>query len=362
MESSRIQQVSHSLVCLIFGVIILREGAFLLVPLLWGIFFAFALNPVVNWLENRRLPRALAILISIALVLVLAAGVIYLFSKQMAGLLKDVPEIRSSLKDFLDQYLGYLNNQFGFEMDYEKAVDSLGRLINTENFNGLLVQTGKALALIGIIPLYIFLLIYYKDFFWEFLNKLNTTKKQAFLLTWTEDTALMIQAYLTGLLKVTAIVAVVVGCFFYVIDIQYFVLFALFIAVFNLIPYVGVVFSSFFTVLYVFLTTDSVFFPILTLGVLWGVQLLENNIITPIVVGAEVKLNALVVLLAILVGGWIWGVSGMILFIPILGLLKMTLEKSEKYKAYAYLLGDQVPIVERRENLWKILIRKLFGK
>ncbi|MEB2777432.1 AI-2E family transporter [Algoriphagus sp. D3-2-R+10] len=362
MESSKIQQVSQSLICVVLGVIILREGAFLLVPLLWGVFFAFALNPIVSWLENKRLPRGIAILLSIALVLILASGIIYLFSKQMAGLLKDVPEISSSLKDRLDQYLGYINNQFGFGMSYKGAVDSLGTLINPDNFNGLLVQTGKALALIGIIPLYIFLLIYYKDFFWEFLNRLNTTKNQAFFFTWAEDTALMIQAYLTGLLKVTVIVAILVGCFFYIIDVQYFVLFALFIAVLNLIPYVGVVFSSFFTVLYVFLTTDSIFFPILTLGVLWGVQLLENNIITPIIVGAEVKLNALVVLLAILVGGWIWGVSGMVLFIPLLGILKMTLEKSDKYKAYAYLLGDKVPVLEKRENLWKILKRKVTGK
>ena len=107
------------------------------------------------------------------------------------------------------------------------------------------MQTGKTLALIGIIPIYIFLLLYYKDFFREFLKKLNTSRNQDFILGWTEDSTVLIQSYLTGLLKVTAIVAILAGIFFYSIGLKYFVLFALFIAVMNLIPYIGVLFSSY---------------------------------------------------------------------------------------------------------------------
>ncbi|WP_192350878.1 AI-2E family transporter [Algoriphagus sp. Y33] len=362
MKKSSLLQISHSLICIVLGTVILREGAFLIVPFLWGVFFAFALNPLSSWLEEKRIPRGVAILISIALVFILASGIVYLFSNQMSGLLKDLPEIRSSFQDNLGHLLGYMNDQFGLGIRVEEALDSLGKLISPGNLNDLLVQTGKTLALIGIIPIYIFLLLYYKDFFREFLKKLNTSRNQDFILGWTEDSTVLIQSYLTGLLKVTAIVAILAGIFFYSIGLKYFVLFALFIAVMNLIPYIGVLFSSFFTVVYVFLTTDSILLPLITVGVLWGIQLVENNIITPIVVGAEVKLNALVVLLAILIGGWLWGVSGMVLFIPILGIVKIKLEKSESYRALAYILGDKIPVFEKRENFWKIFIGKLTGK
>lgn len=85
----------------------------------------------------------------------------------------------------------------------------------------------------------------------------------------------------------TGIVAVLVGVFFYFLGIKYFILFAALIAIMNLIPYVGVFISSFFVILYVFLTTDSLFYPILTFAVLWGIQLFENNIIIPLVVGSK---------------------------------------------------------------------------
>ncbi|MCU0399640.1 MAG: AI-2E family transporter, partial [Algoriphagus sp.] len=131
------------------------------------------------------------------------------------------------------------------------------------------------------------------------------------------------------------------------------------IAIMNLIPYVGVFISSLFAILYVFLTTDTLFYPILTFATLWGIQLFENNIITPLVVGSKVKVNALAVIFAILIGGWLWGVSGMVLFIPLIGVLKITLERNEDLKPFGYLLSDDVPVSEVSENFWKLLQRKI---
>ena len=161
------------------------------------------------------------------------------------------------------------------------------------------------------------------------------------------------------MLKVTLIVALLSGLFLYSIDVEYYLLFAIWIAVMNLIPYIGVFISSAVVILYVFLTTDTIFYPLLTLAVLWSIQLLENNIITPLVVGAKVNVNALAVILAILIGGAIWGVSGMVLFIPLTGILKITFDSIPALQPYGYLLGDSFPVHERSENFWKLLIRRI---
>jgi predicted PurR-regulated permease PerM len=161
---------------------------------------------------------------------------------------------------------------------------------------------------------------------------------------------------------VTLIVSIMAGVLFYSIGIKFFLLFAVFIAVMNLIPYVGVLISSFLVVLYVLLTTDSVFYPLFTLVMLWIMQGVENNIITPFVVGTKVKVNALAVVIAILAGGALWGVSGMILFIPIVGVLKISLDRTPGLEPYGYLLGDNVPVLETKENFWKILLKKLNKK
>ena len=358
MGNSRIQQMAYFLVTIVFGAIILKQGSFLIVPLVWGVFFAFALNPIANWFELKRIPRGISIVISILLVTMVAFGIFYLLVNQVIGLLDEIPEIQSTLEDKLKSAVLELNQLIGADA-FESL--SFSNLLDIENINTTIFQTGKSLTLAGIIPLYTFLLIYYKDFFAEFILKLYSDNNDA-VLTWATDSGRVIQYYLSGMLKVTFIVSILAGLFFFFIGVKYFILFAAFIAIMNLIPYVGVFISSFFAVLYIFLTTDSITYPIISIAVLWGIQLLENNIITPLVVGSQVKVNALAVLLAILIGGWLWGISGMILFIPLVGVLKISLEKSPDMSAFAYLLGDDVPVSEKNENYWKAFRRKIAKK
>lgn len=355
---NRLQTIAYFLVILVFGAIILIEGSFILVPLVWGVFFAFALNPLSSWLEQKRIPRGLAVFLSILLVGLVLFGIFYLLLNQMVGLIKEIPEIGDNLETKWSRYLEELSSFVG--RDLLDPANEFSFLPDGD-FNQALFETGKSVTLAGIVPLYTFLLIYYKDFFIEFLIRISSKNKDL-ILNWAQDSGGVIQSYLVGMIRVTGIVAVLAGVFFYLLGIKYFILFAAFIAIMNLIPYVGVFISSFFVILYVFLTTDSLFYPILTFAVLWGIQLFENNIITPLVVGSKVKVNALAVILAILLGGWLWGISGMVLFIPLVGVLKISLERSHSLNAFAYLLGDDIPISEEKENFWKLLQKRIQKK
>jgi predicted PurR-regulated permease PerM len=358
MPMKIIQNAAYFLIVLVLGALVLREGSFIFVPLVWGIFFAFALYPIANWFEKKRFPRGLAIVTGILIVTMIALAIFYLLLNQMVGLIKEIPEIGENITHKLSRYYDELSLILGEEFfDPEHKTDVFS-FFYPQDLNQTLFTTGKSLTLIGIIPLYTFLMLYYKDFFTEFLIKFSF-KNQEEVIHWVSDSGKVIQSYLAGMIRVTGIVSVLAGIFFYVIGIEYFILFAAFIAIMNLIPYVGVFISSVFAILYVFLTTDSFFYPFITFLTLWGIQLFENNIITPIVVGSKVKVNALAVILAILAGGWLWGISGMVLFIPLTGILKITLERINKLSPFGYLLGDDVPVTEASENFWKILRRKL---
>ncbi|MBN3519690.1 AI-2E family transporter [Algoriphagus lutimaris] len=359
MKNENLQNIANLLIVLVLGFILLKEGSFIIVPLVWGVFFAFALNPLSSWIEKKRIPRGLAILSSILVVSLLAFSVFYLLLNQVIGLISDIPEIGSAFNSRVETYLSDLQDLFGVELNSNDLLDKVG-IFDFSSLNKTIFATGKSIVLAGIIPLYIFLLMYYKDFFVEFLIRKSKDSNEK-IINWAKDSGRVIQFYLAGMLKVTAIVALMSGLFFYLIGVKYFLLFAVFVALMNLIPYVGVFISSLFAILYVFLTTDSLAFPLITFFVLWGIQLIENNLITPLVVGSEVKVNALAVVLAILFGGWVWGISGMILFIPLVGVLKITLEKNENLKAYGFLLGDEITISEESENFWK-LIKKNFSK
>lgn len=354
---SNLQKSAYFLIVIVFGAIVLKEGSFILVPLVWGIFFAFALNPISHWMEARRVPRGVAIFLSILLVAIFVSSIFYLLINQMVGLIRDIPEIGQNLEEKLHQYFDELTFVLGDSWFESTRNANLWSIFSTQDLQSKVFETGKSLTLTAIIPLYTFLLIYYKDFFIEFLFKYAKDGKDE-MISWVEKSGQVIQFYLAGMIRVTGIVAILSGIFFISIGVKYFLLFAVFLALMNLIPYVGVIISSFFVIVYVFLTTDSLFYPLITGITLWAIQLLENNIITPLVVGAKVKVNALAVILAILLGGWLWGISGMILFIPLVGVLKITLSRSEGLSPFAYLLGDDVPVTEANENFWKMMVRR----
>jgi len=353
-----LQQLAYFLIALVLGAFVAKEGDFILVPLVWGVFFAFALYPISSWFERHRVPRGLAIIVSLLFVFFVSFGIFYLLLNQVFGLIREIPEISTNIDGKMARYSEELQVLLGEGWIGADQKMALGSFFTTENLNQTLFTTGKSLTLMGIIPLYTFLLLYYKDFFIEFLVRYSTKDKDAVLL-WVNDSGQVIQSYLVGMIRVTGIVAVLSGLLFYFIGVEFFILFAAFIAILNLIPYVGVVISSVFVILYVFLTTDTLFYPFLTFGGLWAIQLLENNLITPLVVGSKVKVNALAVIFAILLGGWLWGISGMVLFIPLVGVLKISLERSTRWKAFGFLLSDEVIIKEGSENFLKLTQRMI---
>lgn len=355
---SQIQKTAYALIIFVLVVFILKAGSIIIIPLLWGAFFSFALYPITNWLEEKRFPRGFAIVTTLIFVTFFVIMIFYALTNQVIGLIADIPEIQLAFESKINVYAGELKKTFGSSTE---GIFSTKEILKQENVGSAIFETGKSLVLLGVIPLFIFLMLYYKDFYLEFLKKISKNGNHG-ILNWIKESGSVIQSYLLGMLMVTGIVSLICGIVFYLLGIKYFLLFAVFIAVMNLIPYVGVLFSSLLLVFYVLLTTDSLFYPLATLFLLWVIQLIENNLITPFVVGAKVRVNAFAVILAILIGAYIWGVSGMILFIPLVGILKISFERIPSLAPYGYLLGDNNLVNEKKENFVKWLIKRVKNK
>src|SRR5690606_28894066 len=106
------------------------------------------------------------------------------------------------------------------------------------------------------------------------------------------------------------------------------------------IPYLGIFIGSLLPIVYAFLTKDSLLYPLGVAAVFWFVQFIEGNFITPNVVGNKVSLNPFAAIIALFVGGAVWGPAGMILFIPYLALLKVIFDVIEPLEPYGFLLGN----------------------
>jgi predicted PurR-regulated permease PerM len=117
-------------------------------------------------------------------------------------------------------------------------------------------------------------------------------------------------------------------------------LFGFIAAVLTFIPYVGIIISSLLPIVVSWVTYNSIWYPIGVVIVFTIVQLLEAYIIFPLAVGNRLKINTLVIMVVIILGGIIWGATGMILFIPFISILKLIADRTESLKTLSLLLGD----------------------
>ncbi|MFZ6053392.1 AI-2E family transporter [Halocola ammonii] len=316
----------------------------LLLPLSWAVLFSLLILPIQKKLERWLRYRVLATFGSVIILTIIIGGVIFLLSSQIGNLLNDMPVLMrklnnhlEDLRQFIDSHLGipykeqpseFFNRISGFLQD---SVSSIGIALS---------NTVKTIVFLGMLPVYTFFILLYRNRIKQFFQLLYQNEHRDAVLHTVWKSTNVVQQYLTGMVVVTSVVAVLVYLLFTILGVKHAIFFAIFLAVFNLIPFVGVFIASLVSILYVMITKDGLFYPIITLACLWGIQILENNIITPLIVGRHVQLNPLAVLVAIVLGGIIWGVSGMILFIPLLGGLKVILDNNPSSRPYGFLLGD----------------------
>jgi predicted PurR-regulated permease PerM len=128
---------------------------------------------------------------------------------------------------------------------------------------------------------------------------------------------------------------------FMTLGVDHAVLFALLAAILNIIPYIGVIVGGLFPVMIVLVTQDNSWIALGVLGVTVVVQFLDNNFIYPKVVGSSVSINPLVSILALIVGNLIWGTAGMILALPLAGMLKVVMDNIKCVRPYGYLMGEE---------------------
>src|SRR5690606_2916840 len=196
---SSIQSLAYFLLAIVLLVFCLSTAAFILVPLVWSIFIAFSIYPISNWLEGKRIPRGWAIFLSLIVVSALVFGVIYILTIQMVDLIRDIPQIGHSFRERLEIYLTQIQSWLGDSLVIKEINWSFYQFFSPERLQATLTSTVKSLTLAGIIPLFTFLLLYYKDFFVEFIRRVSI-KSNAHILKWAEDSGDVILNYITGML------------------------------------------------------------------------------------------------------------------------------------------------------------------
>jgi predicted PurR-regulated permease PerM len=150
----------------------------------------------------------------------------------------------------------------------------------------------------------------------------------------------LIRNYIYGLLLLTLVSAVMNYFVFLIFGLKFAIFFAIFLAILNLIPFIGNPIGLVVIILFAIITKDNMLIPLLIFVSLFIMNFLQDNVIRPLLIGDKMNINAFTVFIAIIIGGMIWGVSGMILFIPIAGIIKIILEGHNVHAPYAIFFSE----------------------
>lgn len=323
----------------IYGVILCRD---IVVPLAFAIFLSFVLLPVVKVIEKRT-----GTIFAVSLVVI--GGVIifglltWLLINQIIGLVQDLPNLQDRADKFVNDIRGLVWTRLNIgHTELNQMVQDFLKSVSVY-LGAFLLTTGNTLATMVQIPIYMFLLLIYKDKFKLFFSSLLPHDDEE--MGWKKDVENVTQGYITGLLLVTLIVAALNTIGLLSLGIRHALFFGALSGILTIIPYVGIFIGALFPTLMALITKDSAWYAVGVIGVFAVVQFLEGNFITPRITGSKVSINALAAILALLVGGKILGIAGMILAVPAIGVLKIMLSYSQRLKPFVILLGD----VDERE-------------
>lgn len=342
------QRLSHVLLSLSLILTFLYVGSDIIMPLLLATLFAILLRPVVVFFNKKcKIPHVIAVLTAVLIFIVFVLAVIFFISYQVTEFADDWPKIRYNMRVNYDHLRTWIKEHFNISyMKQETYLES----VKTNSFNNKKEIVGSTLSTFSstllnllLIPIYTFLILLYRNLFKKFLSKLVRTSNHPILIDILSEIKVVVQSYIVGLLIELGIVAVLTTVGLMIIGVPYAILLGTITAVLNLIPYIGILVAGAISIL-VALTNFTDFTTAIGVVVVNAVvQLIDNNFLVPKIVASKVKLNALVSIIAVFMGGALGGVMGMFLAIPICAIVKVIFDRIDGLKPWGYLFGDDMP-------------------
>lgn len=329
---------------LITGVVLAKD---IVIPLSFAALLSIVMLPLIKKLEQRKIPTALSITIVLLFVVVGMGLLIWLIVNQIVNLVNDLPDLQVRFENFLDQASSVARNNFNIsKSDQNKIIADTMKSVSTY-LGEVLLTTSNAISTLVQIPIYIFLFLIYRNKFRNFFMELFSGNSA---MAWRKDVERVIQGYVSGLTLVTLIIATLNSIGLLIVGIEHAIFFGILSGILTIIPYIGIIIGAAFPILMALITKDSIWYTIGVIIVFSIVQFLEGNFITPRITGSKVSINALAAIIALLIGGKILGIAGMILAIPAIGVLKVILSQSTHLKPFVILLEDKEVPMETLEQ------------
>ena len=345
------------LIGLIAGIYILFVLGDILVPLAFAVLISILLNPLYTRLE-KIMPKVASIMVTLLLATLVIAGLFYFLSTQISVFLDSLPQIKQKLSALLIQLQTWSKDEFGIDLKSQIAAITSGT-------GGMITSTvAPVLSFISVVlllPTYVFLFLYYKPLLVDFLFQIFSEKYSLRVAEILSETKSAVQSFMQGLMIEMLIVSAMNGLALLVIGVPSAIVIGLIGGILYMIPYIGGLIAIAIPVLMVTITRDGLSGQIAVVIAYLVIQFIDNNILVPRIVSSKVQINALISIVVVLLGGALWGVTGMFLSIPIIGVLKIIFDRIDGMKPWGSLLGTEIPS-EHIGAVWQKRWDRIFRK
>ncbi|MDP3557712.1 MAG: AI-2E family transporter [Bacteroidota bacterium] len=326
---------------LFFYILSALEGV--LVPFCFSILLAILLNPIYNKLLKLKFNKILAIVTVLIIAAIIISALFIFISSQLANFGDMWPELKQKSQSIFHEAQVAIRRYFKFSIFKQDEVIKKS-FENVQQYIGATLSSiFRIVGVIVLIPIYIFLILYYKPLLLNFIYEAFDAKNEGKVAEVLKETKSAIQSYVLGLLIETIIVAALNSIALLILGVDYAILIGIIGAILNLVPYIGGIIAIALPVLMATITKDGYTTQLLIIGAYGVIQFIDNNIVMPRVVSSKVSVNALASIISVLLGNLLWGVGGMFLSIPFVAVLKIVFDKIDGLKPWGKLLGTKIP-------------------
>ncbi len=292
-----------------------------------------------RWLERKKIPKGVSILLCILLFVGIIAGIIWLISWQVTDLASEAGDIENKVRQMKTDVGEYIRKNFGISPQQQEEIITQQARDGSANLSGMGSYIMSLLVDFILVLVYIFLFMYYRGRIKTFILQLVSSQQQSNTESIISDIQKVSQQYITGLGLMIACLWIMYSIGFSIVGVKYAVLFAVICGLLEIVPFVGNLTGNLLTILMVVIQGGGTGMIVGVVITYLLIQFIQTYLLEPLVVGAEVNINPLFTIMFLVIGELIWQIPGMILAIPLLGIVKIVCDHVPALKPYGYLIG-----------------------
>lgn len=343
-QSNRRFSVLEILQLIVLTSLLLHFGKTLFIPLSFSLLISFILYPICKWMETKGVHKGIAIVISILGVILLVGAVIYLLFVQLSDFLQEWQSLQKKLTDTINQLSVFILERF--DISLKKQTEFIKITLNNSGSQAFsmvrntVYSLSESVFFLFMLPVFCALILFHRQMLSNALYELFPPERKKTIHEILIETIHAYYNFIKGMVVVYLIVGLLNSIGLLIIGVPHPFLFGFIASILTFIPYVGIIISSLLPIAVSWITYNSIWYPLAVITVFSIVQALEAYIIFPFAVGSRLKINTLVIIIVIIVGGIVWGAAGMILFIPFISIIKLIADRSPNLRWLSVLLGD----------------------